>query len=86
MSNFEGKAPYTAQEFLGGMIDDESAGSGFTTARTPRSEDRKQLTLGELEPLTSTLLAILLALVFPRIASEEASLLQAGTKLTVELD
>jgi hypothetical protein len=52
----------------------------------PRSEDKNKLTLGELEPLTGTLLTVLLAFVFPRIASEKASLLEAGPKFTVEFD
>jgi hypothetical protein len=36
----------------------------------------KKLALGELEPLASALLAILLALVLTRVAREKASLLQ----------
>jgi len=46
----------------------------------------RQLAFGELEPLTSALLTVLLALVTARIASEEARLLEALAQLTVELD
>jgi hypothetical protein len=43
------------------------------------------LALGELEPLTSALLAVLLALVCARISREETGFFQAGTKFGIEL-
>src|SRR5581483_10476485 len=43
------------------------------------------LTFGELEPFARALLAVLLALVGARVASEEAELLQPGPQLRIEL-
>src|SRR5215472_12923325 len=46
---------------------------------------KQRLALGELEPLTSALLTILLALVLARIPREKPQLLQPRTQLCVEL-
>jgi len=53
--------------------------------RAPATE-KKPLSLGELEPLASAFLAVLLALVFPRIAGQKTSFLQRTTQFGVELN
>src|SRR6266481_6941457 len=59
------------------------------TANKTRSNTNSRLkthsALGELEPLASALLPILLALVLARVAREESQLLQFRAQLGVEL-
>ena len=45
---------------------------------------KSELTLGELEALAGTLLAVLLTLMFAGIASEHSELFELGTKFEVE--
>src|ERR1700733_6957997 len=52
--------------------------------RAPPTE-KNPLPLGELEPLASALLAVLLALVLPRIACQKTRFLQGTTQFGVEL-
>ncbi len=50
------------------------------------SENQSELTLGELEALASTFLAVLFTLMFARIASEHTKLFQLGTEFEVEFE
>ena len=49
-------------------------------------KESKRLAFGELEPLASALLTVLLALVLARITGEEASLLELGPKFPIKLN
>jgi len=54
--------------------------------RPDREKKRTQLPLGELEPLACALLAVLLALMFPRVTSQQAGFLERSTQFGIELD
>jgi len=58
---------------------------GSIAKNSSRPSKTRRLALGELEPLTGTLLSVLLALFLTRIASHESFGLQLGAQLRIKL-
>src|SRR5580704_4238702 len=52
----------------------------------PRSKNPKRLAFGELEPLASALLSVLLALMLAGITGEEAGLFEFRPEFSIEFD